>query len=204
MCNSVHRLVEQQAAQRPDAIAIADGPREFTYRELNQRANVLARRLTESGLTRGSLARVNMARGADLAIVLLAVLKAGACYAWVEPGSPEDVDGLPTFCVIHGFEHEQDRYLALNIHDALEASVAKSGPNLPVLTRGTDVACVLPDPQGRPHVLVPHATIVSLQQAPVARVVSWQHGAGALDLWLALMSGATMSLRAAPPAMAAA
>lgn len=203
MCNSVHRLVEQQAAQRPDAVAIADGSREFTYREFNQRANVLARRLAESGLTRGSLARVRMARGADLAIVLLAVLKAGACYAWVEPGSPEDVDGLPAFCIVRGFEHGEDRYLALDIHAALEASAAKTGPNLPVLTRGTDVACVLPDSEGQPHVLVPHATIVSLQQAPVARVVSWQRGSGALDLWLALMSGATMSLRATP-AMAAA
>ena len=204
MCNSVHRLVEQQAAKSPDAVAIGDGARELTYRELNQRANVLARRLTESGLTRGSLARVRMPRGVDLSVVLLAVLKAGACYAWVEPGSPEDVARLPAFCVIHGTEGNDDRYLALNIQAALDASVAKSGPNLPVLTRGTDVACVLPDAQGRPHVLVPHSTITSLPQAPATRVVSWQHGAGALDLWLALMSGATMSVGVTPPATVAA
>jgi non-ribosomal peptide synthetase component F len=203
VCNAVHRLIEQQAARRPDAIAIAAGSRQLTYRELNQRANALARRLTESGLTRGSLARVRMTRSADLALVLFAVLKAGACYAWVEPGSADEADGLAAFSIIRGVEHDEECYLALDIHAALDECATKTGPNLPVLTRGSDVACVLPDSNGRPHVLVPHATITSLQ-TPLARVVPWQHGPGALDLWLALMSGATMSVGVAPPATVAA
>jgi non-ribosomal peptide synthetase component F len=203
VCNAVHRLVEQQAARRPDAIAIAEGSRHVTYRELNQRANALARRLTDSGLTRGSLARVRMQRSADLAVVLFAVLKAGACYAWVEPGSAEDVDVLASFCIIRGVERDEERYLALDIQCALADCVGRTGPNLPVLTRGSDIACVLPDAGGRPHVLVPHATITSLQ-TPVTRVVPWQRGTGALELWLGLISGATMAVGIASPATVAA
>jgi non-ribosomal peptide synthetase component F len=203
VCNAVHRLVEEQAAKRPETVAIAEQARRLTYRELNQRANTLARKLTESGLTRGSLAVVRMSRGADLAVVLLAVLKAGACYTWVEPGSPEDIDLPAKVCIVRGASEGDDKYLALNIDDALGECAMRPGPNLPVLSRGTDVACVLHDANGHPHVLVPHATIASLQ-APVAHIVQWQHAAGALDLWLALMSGATIALGATSPASVAA
>lgn len=212
MATAVHRIIEERAAARPEAAAIIEGTRALTYRELNQSANTLARRLSESGLTRGALALVRMPRSSDLAIVLLAVLKAGASYAWTEPGSVEDA-GLPAaFCVRHGRRVgeepgdekrcDEERYLAIDIESALRDSVARPGPNLPVLSRGSDVACVLPDSSGRPHVLVPHATIAALPLASAQRR-SWEGSVGALDLWLGLMSGATLAL-GVPPAVTAA
>ena len=212
MGHAVHRLVEQQAAVRPDAVAVVDGsggPGEaLTYRELNGRANTLARRLKESGLTRGALAFVRMPRSPDLAVVLLAVLKAGAAYAWVEPGSPDDVALPSAFCVVRraaGSGDAEQHYLAIDIEAALRECARRPGPNLPVLSRGTDVACVMPDAQGRPHLLVPHATITSLTQAPPppgsdAAAVN----AGALDLWVGLLSGATLTFGRTRPSSAAA
>jgi non-ribosomal peptide synthetase component F len=41
----IHELVEQQAAQAPDATAVRFGSHRLTYRELNGRANQLARHL---------------------------------------------------------------------------------------------------------------------------------------------------------------
>lgn len=215
MGNAVHRLVEQQAARRPDAVAVVDGStdggRRLTYRELNGRANTLARRLKESGLSRGALAFVRLPRGADLAVVLLAVLKAGAAYAWVEPGSEDDVDLPASFCVAGrpartaGVAPGEGRCTAIDITAALAECAHHPSANLPVLTRGTDIACVLPDAQGRPDILVPHHTIASLPQpstdhadAPGVAVT------GALDLWLGLMSGATLRVAVAPPSSAAA
>jgi hypothetical protein len=187
----------------PDAVAIVDRARVTTYRELNQIANTLARRFCESGLTRGSLALVRMARGTDLAVVLLAVLKAGASYGWVEPGSAEDLELPASFCILRKRSSEEQQYLALDIHGALREAASRPGPNLPVLTRGAEVACVLPDVDGRPHVLVPHATIAALPRTRTHRQV-WEGCAGALDLWVALMSGATLSLGVKSPAAAAA
>jgi non-ribosomal peptide synthetase component E (peptide arylation enzyme) len=213
--NAVHRLVEQQAARRPDAVAVVDGSvdggRTLTYRELNGRANTLARRLKESGLTRGALAFVRLPRGADLAVVLLAVLKAGAAYAWVEPGSADDIGMPASFCIAGramqagGSGASEERCIAIDITGALADCVRHPSANLPVLTRGTDVACVLPDAQGRPHVLVPHETIATLPppspgQAAAPHVAS----AGALELWVGLMSGATLTLGVARRSSAAA
>ena len=65
-------------------------------------------------------------------------------------------------------------------------------PNLPILTRGSDVACVLRDQDGTPALLVPHATITALPQRQVPTSVRWSGESGALDLWVALMTGATI------------
>lgn len=201
--NAVHRIIEQRAATRPETVAILEGPRGTTYREVNQRANALARRLCESGLSRGSLALVRMPRSTDLAVILLAVLKAGACYTWIEPGSSDDLDLPSSFCILRGQCAKEEQFIALDVERALCESASRLGPNLPVLTRGSDVACVLPDGNGRPHVLVPHATIAALPESPSPRR-AWEGAAGALDLWAGLMSGVTLSLGATPPVTAAA
>ncbi len=215
MGNAVHRLVEQQAARRPDAVAVVDGSvdggRTLTFRELNGRANTLARCLKESGLTRGALAFVRLPRSADLAVVLLAVLKAGAAYAWVEPGSPDDIEMPASFCIAGraarpaDLAASEERCTAIDITGALTECLHHPSANLPVLTRGTDVACVLPDAQGRPHVLVPHETIASLPPPSSGQVVAPPvTAAGALDLWVGLMSGATLTLGVDKPSSAAA
>jgi hypothetical protein len=201
--DAVHRLVERRAAATPDAVAIVDGDRVTTYRELNHMANTLARRLRESGMTRGSLAIICLPRSAELAVVLLAVLKAGACYAWVEPGSPEGEKLPARFCICRECSGDEQQYLALDIDSALCDAASRPGPNLPVLTRGADVACVLPDISGHPHVLVPHSTIAALPR-PRSLRQEWEGCAGALDLWMVLMSGATLSLGLPSRATAAA
>ena len=48
----VHELFEQQVEAHPDAVAAVQGARQLTYRELNGRANRLARALLARGLGR--------------------------------------------------------------------------------------------------------------------------------------------------------
>jgi non-ribosomal peptide synthetase component F len=201
--DAVHRLIERRASITPDVVAILDGDRMTTYGELNQMGNALARRLRESGLSRGSLAIVRMPRSTELAAMLLAVLKAGACYAWTEPGSSEDVSLPASVCICRESSGEEEQFLALDIDRALSGPASQPGPNLPVLTRGTDVACVLPDINGHPNVLVPHATISALPRTRPLRQ-AWEGCAGALDLWMGLMSGTTMTVGVSSHATAAA
>lgn len=206
--SAVHRHVEQQAARRPDVIAIRDGGGAITYSDLNHRANRLARQLINSGLTRGSVATVTMERCADLAVVLLAILKAGASYCWMAPHETaveNSGDRFPTGLAIRrsGRHGGEDEYLALDLRRALADCSSQAAPNLPILTRGSEIACVLPDGSQAPHVLVPHETIARLPAPPAPRAVRWSDDPGAFDLWLALMSGATLTLDQAPSTAAA-
>jgi non-ribosomal peptide synthetase component F len=167
-----------------------EGRRAVTYRELNYRANACARFLISHGCRRGSHVVVRMPRGADLAVVLLAVLKAGGSYTWVDSGQDS---GAPAIELPTG---------SIGL-DSISTCVAQPSPNLPILTRASDIACVLQGAEGAAEVLVPHATLVALRRASAAASIEWTGDPGALDLWLALMSGATATIEAQPAIVAA-
>lgn len=189
-------MVEQQAAAAADRIAIQRQAESITYRQLNQQSNAVARRLIASGFRRGGYAVVCMPRGIELAIVLLAVLKAGGSYTWLEPSR----NGFPRGVSIRVRQEDgEDQFLCVDVAGA----VAQSAPNLPIVTRASDIACVLPDAEGAPAVMVPHATVVSLSRVAVDTAV-WEGSGDALDLWAALMSGATIVLADPPACFAAA
>ncbi|HET9225475.1 MAG TPA: condensation domain-containing protein, partial [Thermoanaerobaculia bacterium] len=71
----VHELVEAWADRTPDALAVADGERSLTYRELEEGANRLARRLIRLGVRPEDRVAVCLERSADLPLALLGVLK---------------------------------------------------------------------------------------------------------------------------------
>ncbi len=86
----IHRLVESRAEQTPGAIAVESGDRKLTYRELNERANQLARELTARGVGPDVLVGVGLSRSLELAIGLLAVLKAGGAFVPLDPDYPAE------------------------------------------------------------------------------------------------------------------
>ena len=86
----VHELFEDGVRAHPDAIAVVCGERRWTYRELNARANRLARALPARGLRREGVVAVVMERDLDWAAAVLAVLKAGGVYLPVEPHFPAE------------------------------------------------------------------------------------------------------------------
>jgi acyl-CoA synthetase (AMP-forming)/AMP-acid ligase II len=190
---AVHRIIEQRAATQGDLTAISDAGASLTYRELNQRANAVARHLIANGFRRGSLATVRLPRSPETAVVLLGVLKAGGTYALIDDERGGSESWPPGVSFAEKVDGDELRFLAIDMTGALQHP-AQSCANLPILTRGTDVACVLPDRDGAPPVLVPHETIMSLQNRPVLRFAQWTAGPGALDLWIALMTGATVTL----------
>ncbi|WP_299541541.1 non-ribosomal peptide synthetase [uncultured Streptomyces sp.] len=87
---TAHRLVEERAAHLPDAVAVSSGAGELTYRELNERANRLARHLRTVGARPGRVVAVCLDRGPAQITALLAVLKSGAAYLPLDPEHPAD------------------------------------------------------------------------------------------------------------------
>ena len=88
MC--VHQLIEQQALRTPDKTAVVCGDRRMTYRELDARANQLARHLTQAGIRPGQAVGICCRPGTDMITGLLGILKSGAAYIPIDPTYPAD------------------------------------------------------------------------------------------------------------------
>jgi len=86
----VHELFEDQARAHPDAIAAVRGDTQLTYRELNARANQVARALLARGLAREGVVGVVTERNLDWMTAVLAIFKAGGAYLPIEPHFPAD------------------------------------------------------------------------------------------------------------------
>jgi hypothetical protein len=170
--------------------AVIDGPGIVTYRALNQRANIVARQLINHGFRRSNHAIVTMPHGAEVAAVLLGILKAGGSYSWRPHGA--GVRSQIGFAARPGTA----AHAVVDLTQVLGSS-SRPGPNLPVLVRGWDIACVLGE--AAHSILVPHETIAGLGR-PGSSSVTWPGDPGAFDLWTGLMAGVTVAVER-PPVM---
>jgi len=188
MTATVPRVIEAHAASHGDRLAVVSAGRGVDYRQLNMGANAVARGLMAQGFRRGGHACVRMPRGADLAVVLLAILKAGGSYTWIDPeqSSADCPEGVSI--AVAGIGERRD-YQLVNLTPLLGHDVPAS-PNLPIVTRPGDVACVL-EKVGVAQTNIAHEMITGLGTPAVPRWTRWEGQAGALDLWAALVTGAT-------------
>ena len=86
----IHQLVEIQAAQNPEAVALIFDGEELTYGDLNRRSNQLAHHLQSMGVEPDGLVGFCVERSLDMVVGLLGILKAGGCYVPIDPAYPND------------------------------------------------------------------------------------------------------------------
>src|SRR5258706_3488156 len=86
----VNRLFEEQVARTPGAIATCDLTRQWTYAELNSRAESVAQTLRNAGVGRGDLVAILVGRSVDMLGALVGIWKAGAAYVPLDPAYPRD------------------------------------------------------------------------------------------------------------------
>jgi len=87
---AVHRLFEQQVERTPDAIALVYEGQQLTFRDLNRRANQLARHLRRLGVGPEILVGVGLERSPAMVVGLLGILKAGGAYVPLDPAYPAE------------------------------------------------------------------------------------------------------------------
>jgi amino acid adenylation domain-containing protein len=84
----IHELFEVQAEKTPHAIATIFWDQQLTYKELNRRANQLARYLNKQKVGTESLVAICVERSLEMIVGVLGILKAGAAYVPLDPEYP--------------------------------------------------------------------------------------------------------------------
>ena len=85
----IHHAIAERAARAPDTMAVEHLGRRITYRQLQRRAEALARRLNQQGISRGDAVCLFASRGIELIVGIVATLECGAAYV------PQDVCVAP-------------------------------------------------------------------------------------------------------------
>jgi amino acid adenylation domain-containing protein len=87
---ALHRRFEEQAAARPDAVALRCEGAQLTYRELDEHADSLARRLRTLGVGPDVVVGLCAGRSLELVVGMLGILKAGGAYLPLDPTYPPE------------------------------------------------------------------------------------------------------------------
>ncbi len=83
-------LFAAQAVATPDAIAVTEGSRSLTYRELADRAARFAAVLAERGVGADVAVGVHTTRSPEMLVAVLAIIAAGGAYLPLDPEFPSD------------------------------------------------------------------------------------------------------------------
>ncbi|MEM7198645.1 MAG: amino acid adenylation domain-containing protein [Planctomycetota bacterium] len=81
---------DARVATAPDALAILDGDRELGYGALHRAAHTVAQRLLARGAGPESVVALDVDRSAEIVTAMLGVLRAGAAFLVLDPGTPTE------------------------------------------------------------------------------------------------------------------
>jgi surfactin family lipopeptide synthetase A len=87
---TIHKLFEAQVSQTPNKIAVVHEETQFTYQQLNEKANQLARFLQNLGVRKGEFVGILKERDANFLIAILAILKVGGVYVPLDSTYPPE------------------------------------------------------------------------------------------------------------------
>ncbi|WP_083208845.1 non-ribosomal peptide synthetase [Brevibacillus laterosporus] len=87
---TLDQLIDDQASQFPDRLAITMGEEAITYKQLRDRTNQLAHYLLQHHLKKSERVALLMDRHIDTIIAMIAILKAGGAYVPIDPDFPAE------------------------------------------------------------------------------------------------------------------
>ncbi|MFF2044407.1 amino acid adenylation domain-containing protein [Kitasatospora sp. NPDC058170] len=168
---------DRQVDATPEAVAVAHGPRRWTYRELGRAADQVAHRLITEGARPGARIAVAMDRSPETVAVILGVAKAGGACVPLDTGYPRErltamLETARPFRVIAGARHAdlvEDRSVLLPAESLCAFEDAPPRPGVRIAPGSTAYILFTSGSTGRPKaVTMPHRALANL--------ISWQLG----------------------------
>lgn len=162
---NVHERVAMQAARTPNTVAAVFEGQTLSYRELDRRANQLARHLIASGVRAETPVGIHLDRSLDLLIAVLAVMRSGGAQLPLDRSYPEqriaymiENAGAPVI-ITESF-----------LQDAAIAALPDDDPCVPVSPEQTAYIIYTSGSTGQPKG-------IAVQHAVLANLIEWQIGA---------------------------
>ncbi len=211
-----HIQFEAMVARYGSAIAVAYGDEQWSYSQLNARANQLAHFLRGIGIGPEHRVAISLERSIEMIVGILGVLKAGGAYVPVDPGYPSDrihymleesgAQVLLTHQALRNrFSGFKGKIVELNDWSLFQNYSTENPENL-VGEENLAYIIFTSGSTGRPKgVLVAHRGLVNMAHH-YARVIGLGHGKRHLqffsysfdgsvaDIFMTLLSGATLSI----------
>jgi amino acid adenylation domain-containing protein/non-ribosomal peptide synthase protein (TIGR01720 family) len=168
--DNVHQLIEAQVDRTPDVIALTFEEQSLTFREMDRRANRLARHLQIKGVGPEVLVAVGVERSFDMVVALLAVLKAGGAFLPLDTAYPAERlsfmldDARPAVLVTHrGLLEDINCEGVLRVRmDVDDMGEDDSSPASRVTARNLAYVIYTSGSSGRPKgVMVEHRALVN-------------------------------------------
>ena len=187
---TIHELFQEQVDKTPDNIAVVCDDKRLSYKELNERANTLARILRDKGLKPNSIAGIMMERSIEMIVGIIAILKAGGAYLPIDPEYPqarieymlEDSNSKILLTQLHLMDKVKFRGAILNLEDKGLYEGIKD--NLEKVNSSRDLAYVIytSGSTGKPKgVMIEHRSAVNFQVG-VTNKIDMVEGEGILAL----------------------
>ncbi|MGA9771366.1 MAG: amino acid adenylation domain-containing protein [Blastocatellia bacterium] len=214
----IHQLFEAQVNRTPEAPAVIFEGEKLSYRELNAKANQLARHLQASGVGRESLVGICMERSLEMVVAVLAILKAGGAYVPLDPAYPKERLASVLSDARPGVLLTQHRHLdRLPAHHAhvisidrdweLIARQSEDNPDVQVVPENLAYVIYTSGSTGTPKgVMIEHRSLVNFSESaatdyeikPADRVLQFasiNFDASAEEIYPCLTRGAALVLR---------
>jgi len=211
--SSLDELFRAAARSRPTAVAVRDPAAELTYAQLAAAAAEQARRLRAAGVGIGDRVLVAVERSVAEAVAVLGTVWAGAAYVGVDPGLPPAqlaaIVARSAPAAVLARPADADRFAvhgipAVDVWSATwpgDERAARTEPDPARLAYVAFTSGSTGEPKG---VAVPHRAVIRLvHEAPyvrlgpderVLRLSPLAFDASTLELWGALVTGATLEV----------
>lgn len=208
---SIQQLFEDRVNSTPNAIALNYKNQRFTYQQLNNGSNQLARYLQKIGVGKDSLVGICLESSPVTIAVMLGILKAGGAYVPLDPAYPierlqfmvEDT-GLNAIVTQHTFAHLFFNTQIVCLDKDWQKIALQSDENIPNQSTAATLAYIVytSGSTGIPKgVAVTHQAVnrlinsnyITLKSTyKVAQCANISFDAATFEIWGALLNGAQL------------
>jgi polyketide synthase PksJ len=211
---TVHRLFEEQAVAAPDKRAVVFRDSQITYRELNSKANGMAKLLRKKGVKPGVIVGIMVERSVEMMWSIIGILKAGGAYLPLDKDYPGErknymAADIGLHILLSGDTeglHGCGSVETINVHH--KDFYKKAGQrNLKHTGKATDLVYILytSGSTGKPKgVMVEHKNVVRLikntnfisfeAEDRLLQTGSLDFDASTLEIWGSILNGITLCL----------
>ncbi|MGB7603867.1 MAG: condensation domain-containing protein, partial [Lutisporaceae bacterium] len=214
---TIQQLFEEQAEKTPDKIAVVYKEKQLTYKELNQKSNIIARILRNKGVKADDAVAILIDKSIEMIIGVMAILKAGGAYLPIDIDYPTDrieyilKDSgskiLLTQADIANTVNFEGHKLILDNQEIYNTSAIDCNDNLEIINKANSLAYIMytSGSTGKPKgVMVEHKNVVRLvkntnyisfnEEDKILQTGALVFDASTFEIWGALLNGLPLYL----------